>query len=176
MRRPDPSEYFEYYGRYVDLVPDGDIIAILAEEMLRTLDVLAAVPPDLADYRYAPEKWTVKEVIGHVIDAERVFGYRALHFARRDPASLPSMEENEWARASNAAARSMESLAKEYALVRESHIALLKGFDEEMSTLKGTASGYEFSVRTFPYLMAGHEIHHRGVLLDRYLGSGGSGS
>ncbi|NIN70391.1 MAG: DUF664 domain-containing protein [Gemmatimonadetes bacterium] len=169
MKRPDPSEYFEYYGRYVDLVPEGDVLMILAAEMQRTLDVLAGVGPEQADYRYAPEKWSVKEVVGHIIDAERVFGYRALHFARRDPAPLPSMEENDWARASNAATRSIQSLAGEFELVRRSHIALFKSFDEELSTLNGTASGYEFSVRTFPYLMAGHEIHHRGVLLDRYL-------
>jgi uncharacterized damage-inducible protein DinB len=169
MNRPHPSEYFEYYGRYVDLVPEGDVLVILAAEMQRTLDVLAGVGPDMADYRYAPEKWSVKEVIGHIIDAERVFGYRALHFARRDPAPLPSMEENDWARASNAATRSIRSLAGEFELVRRSHIALFKSFDEELSMLSGTASGYEFSVRTCPYLMAGHEIHHRGVLLDRYL-------
>jgi uncharacterized damage-inducible protein DinB len=169
IKRPDPSEYYEYYGRYVDLVPDGDILVILAAEMQRTLDVLAGVGPELADYRYAPEKWSVKEVIGHVIDAERLFGYRALHFARRDPAPLPSMEENDWAQASNAAARSIQSLAGEFELVRRSHIALFKSFDEELSTLSGTASGYKFSVRTFPYLMAGHEMHHRGVLLERYL-------
>ncbi|UCC83902.1 MAG: DinB family protein [Gemmatimonadota bacterium] len=170
MKRPDPSEYFEYYGRYVDLVPEGDILVILAAEMQRTLDVLAGVGPKQADHRYAPEKWSVKEVIGHIIDAERVFGYRALHFARRDPAPLPSMEENDWARASNAAARSIQSLAGEFELVRRSHIALFRGFDEELSKLSGTASGYEFSVRTFPYLMAGHEMHHRSVLLERYLG------
>jgi hypothetical protein len=169
MNRPHPSEYFEYYGRYVDLVPEGDVLVILAAEMQRTLDVLAGVGPDMADYRYAPEKWSVKEVIGHIIDAERVFGYRALHFARRDPAPLPSMEENDWARASNAATRSIRSLAGEFELVRRSHIALFKSFDEELSMLSGTASGYEFSVRTCPYLRAGHEIHHRGVLLDRYL-------
>ncbi len=169
MKRPDPSEYFEYYGRYVDLVPEGDILVILAAQMQQTLDVLAGVDSDQADYRYAPEKWSVKEVVGHMIDAERVFGYRALHFARRDPAPLPSMEENDWARASNAAARSIQSLAGEFELVRRSHIALFRSFDEELSMLSGTASGYELTVRTFPYLMVGHEVHHRGVLLDRYL-------
>lgn len=169
MKRPEPSEYFEYYGRYVDLVPEGDILVVLAAEMQRTLDVLAGVGPELADHRYAPEKWSVKEVVGHVIDAERVFGYRALHFARRDPAPLPSMEQNDWAEHSNAATRSLESLAGEFELVRRSHIALFRGFDEQLSKLSGTASGYEFSVRTFPYLMAGHEIHHREVLLERYL-------
>jgi uncharacterized damage-inducible protein DinB len=169
MKRPDPSEFFEYYGHYVDLVPDGDVFVTLAAQMQQTLDVLAGVDPELANYRYAPEKWSVKEVIGHVIDAERVFGYRALHFARRDPAPLPSMEQEDWARASNAANRSIQSLAGEFELVRRSHIALFKSLDEESSTLRGTASGYEFTVRTFPYLMAGHEIHHRQVLLERYL-------
>jgi len=170
LRRPDPSEYSEYYRRYVDLVPDGDILVILAAQMQQTLDVLAGVGPDLADHRYAPDKWSVKEVVGHMIDAERVFGYRALHFARRDPTPLPSMEENEWARASNAATRSIQSLAGEFEQVRRSHIALFHSFDEESGALSGTASGYEFTVRTFPYLIAGHEIHHRGVLLEKYLG------
>jgi uncharacterized damage-inducible protein DinB len=170
MRRPSQSEYFEYYARYVNLVREGDIIDLMGQEMQRTLDMLADVPEDLEGHRYEPGKWSIKEVVGHVIDAERLFGYRALHFARRDPAPLPSMDENEWARVSNADTRSLHSLAVEFELVRRSHMALFAGFDEEMSVLTGMASGYEFTVRTLPYIMVGHEMHHRSVLADRYLG------
>jgi uncharacterized damage-inducible protein DinB len=170
MKRPRPSEYYEYYGRYVSIVREGDIVDLMAEEMQRTLDMLALVPEDMEGHRYEPEKWSIKEVVGHVIDAERLFGYRALHFARRDRAPLPSMDESEWARVSNADTRSLGSLAEEFELVRRSHIALFASFDEEMSTLSGMASGYEFTVQTLPYIMVGHEMHHRSVLATKYLG------
>ena len=169
IKRPQPDEYFEYYGRYIDKVPDGDICSILANELQVTLDLLGKVPPDREDYAYAPGKWSIKEVIGHVTDAERVFAYRALSFARRDPAHLPSMEENDWVRVSNATQRPLPELADEFAAVRRSSIALFSSFDDEMSQLRGTASGCEFSVRSIAYIIAGHEIHHRGVLEERYL-------
>jgi uncharacterized damage-inducible protein DinB len=170
IQRPDPSEYFEYYGRYITQVPEGDILTILTEELQRTLDLLGSVPPDRGDFSYAPGKWSIKEVIGHLIDAERLFAYRALSFARRDPAHLPSMEQDDWAGVSNAAERTLEALADELEAVRRSSILLFGGFDDEMMALRGVASGYEFSVRSIPYIIAGHEIHHRGVLEERYLG------
>ncbi len=169
IKRPKPDEYFEYYGRYVGKVPDGDILAILADESQRTLDLLRKVPSEREDYAYASGKWSIKEVIGHVTDAERVFAYRALSFARRDPAHLPSMEENDWARVSNAAQRTLAELADEFAAVRCSSLLLFSGFDDEMSRLRGTASGCEFSVRSIAYIIAGHERHNRGVLEERYL-------
>jgi uncharacterized damage-inducible protein DinB len=169
MERPDPSEYFEYYGRYVDLVPDGDIMAILEDEVGKTLDVLSRVPADREDYAYAEGKWSIKEVMGHVIDTERCFGYRAMHFSRNDPSPLPSFEQDDIARESNAAERRLKDLADEFERVRRSHIALFKSFDEEMSMRRGVASGCEFTVRCIPYIIAGHEIHHRGVLVERYL-------
>ena len=169
IERPHPDEYYEYYGRYIDQVPEGDVCSILADQLQITLDVLDSVPGDREDFAYAPDKWSFKEVIGHVTDAERVFAYRALSFARRDPGPLPSMEENEWARVSNAAQRTLAELADEFAAVRRATIALFNGFDDEMLRLRGTASGYEFSVRAIAYIIAGHELHHRGVLEQRYL-------
>jgi hypothetical protein len=167
--RPEPSEYFEYYGRYIDLVPEGDIISVLESELGRTLDILERVPAQLEEYRYQPGKWSVREVIGHVIDAERVFQNRAFHFARRDPAPLPSMEENDYARVSNAGGRPLKELAQEFEAVRRSSIALFKGLDDEAALLSGTAAGYGFSVRSTAYIIAGHEMHHRSVLEERYL-------
>lgn len=168
--RPDPSEYFAYYDTYVRRVPDGDILTVLAEGVAKTLALLDGIPPELEEYRYAPGKWSVREVIGHVIDAERVFAHRALHFARRDPQPLPSMDEGDYARASNAGRRSLRDLADELEAVRKSSIRLFRSFDEATLDYRGTASGYEFSVRSIPYIIAGHEIHHRSVLGERYLG------
>lgn len=169
--RPEPSEYFTYYDTYVRRVPDRDVLSVLAEGIANTLALLDGVPPELEGYRYAPGKWSVREVIGHLIDAERVFAHRALHFARRDPEPLPSMDEGDYARASNAGRRRLQDLADELEAVRRSSILLFRSFDHEMLDFRGTASGYEFSVRSIPYIVAGHEIHHRSVLAERYLGT-----
>ena len=163
MQRPDPSEYHEYYQEYIDNVPEGDIIALLPAELERTLSLLERVPPEQADYRYQSEKWSIKEVVGHIIDSERMFAYRALCFARNDPARLPSFEQDPYAQFSNASRRSLPELAEELTYLRKSNVLLFKSFDEEMSTRRGIASEVEFSVRAFPYIIAGHEIHHRRV-------------
>jgi uncharacterized damage-inducible protein DinB len=176
IQRPESTEYFEYYDTYIRRVPDGDILLLLGENLAETLALLDTVPAGLEEHRYAPGKWSIREVIGHVIDAERVFAYRALHFARRDAAPLPSMEEGDYARYSNAGQRTLRDLAEELAAVRRSSILLFRSFDEEMLDFRGKASGYEFSVRSIPYIVAGHEIHHRSVLAERYLKAGTSKS
>ena len=169
MQRPDPSEYHEYYHRYIDKVPDGDVIVLLSTELERTLALLGRVSSERADYRYQPGKWSIKDVIGHVIDSERTFAYRALSFARNDPASLPSFEQEQYARFSNASRRPLRELAEELECVRKSNVLLFKSFDEDMWTRRGIASDVSFTVRTFPYIIVGHEIHHRRVLEERYL-------
>jgi hypothetical protein len=166
MKRPEPSEHHQYYGRYISKVPDGDIIRILEDGVERTLALLARIPAERADHRYAPDKWSIKEVVGHLIDT---FAYRALCFARKDPAPLPSFEQEQYAQFSNASSRSLTDLAEELGLVRKSHVALFKSFDDESSVRRGVASEREFSVRAFPYIIAGHEIHHRQILKERYL-------
>ncbi len=169
MQRPEPSEHNEYYGLYIGKVPEGNIISILDQQLAQTLDTLSNLPPERADYAYEPGKWTIKEVMGHLIDTERVFAYRALHFARKDPAPMPSLEQDDWAGASNASTRSLEDLLEDFAAVRKSNIALFKSFSDETWMRRGTASGFEFTVRTFPYIIVGHEIHHRLLLQERYL-------
>lgn len=173
MQRPEASEYFEYYGRYIEKVPEGDILSILESELAETLDLLDGLTEERANYRYAPGKWSVKEVIGHLIDVERLFSYRALSFARNDPAPLPSMEQEDWAKFNNASQRTLSELLMEFVAARRSSIAMFRSFDDGMWERQGTASGYRFSVRTFPYIIAGHERHHRGVLQERYLASAG---
>jgi uncharacterized damage-inducible protein DinB len=167
--RPAQPECFEYYWRYIDKVPGGEVIDFLKSGLRQTLEVLGGLSEEQANYRYAPGKWSIKEVIGHVIDTERVFAYRALSFARGDPAHLPSMEQDDWAQASNAGQRSLTELLDDLEATRRCTIALFQSFDEEQTTLKGVASGYEFSVRSIVYIIAGHEQHHREVLEEHYL-------
>lgn len=169
--RPNPSEYFEYYDRYIRRVPERDVLSVLADGLEETLALLDDVPVELEECRYALGKWSLREVIGHIIDTERVFAYRAFHFARRDPAPLPSMEQDEYAEASNAGRRPLGDLAEEFEAVRRSSILLFGSFDDTMLGLRGIASGREFSVRCIPYIVAGHEIHHRSVIIERYLQS-----
>jgi uncharacterized damage-inducible protein DinB len=169
IQRPDPSEYDEFYGRYIDQVADGDVLEILGDGAQQTVSLLGEVSEEKANYAYAPGKWSIKEVVGHVIDAERCFAYRAFNFSRRDPAHLPSFEENDIAAASNADSRTLRDIMEEYESVRRATITLVQSLNDEMLTLTGTASGVEFSVRSIPFIIAGHEIHHRKVLQERYL-------
>ena len=173
MRRPDPSEYDAYYGRYIDLVPEGDILDILEREMVTTQALLASVPPEKEEYRYAPGKWSVREVVGHLIDAERTFAFRCIWVARGAVDPQPSFDQEAWARTSNAGTRRLVALAEEWITLRRDAILLFRGLDEEATGRTGIASGKSFTARTFPWIIAGHELHHRALLERDYLGGGG---
>ena len=121
------------------------------------------------NYRCAPGKWSIKEVIGHLVDSERVFAYRALCFSRNDKNPLPSMEQDDYVTYGNFDRRTLQDLGDEFRYVRLSSIILFKSFDKEIELRRGTASGFEFTVRTFPYIIAGHVEHHLKILKDRYL-------
>lgn len=169
MQRPDTTEYDGFYDTYVSKVPEGDVMELLETSLRRTQELLAGLPAEWESFAYEDGKWTIREVLGHMADTERVFSYRALSFARRDPAPLPGMDQNQWLADSNAGSRSLPSLLADFASVRRASLALFDGFGEEVWDLRGTASGCDFSVRSFPYIIAGHEIHHQGVLEERYL-------
>lgn len=167
--RPDPSEYAPFYAGYIAKVPDGDLIGVLEanlEEFSRTLGALAEVRGGFA---YAPGKWTLKEVIGHVIDAERVFSYRAMWIARGDLAPLPGFDEKPWVPLSGANARSVADLLGEFRAVRAATLALFRHLPADSVTRRGVASGQEVSVRALAWIIAGHAIHHLGILRERYL-------
>lgn len=168
-QRPARTEYADFYAGYVDQVPDGDVLELLEEQLQASLDLFGSLPPDKFDHRYAPGKWTVREVLGHVIDAERIFSYRALRFARGDATALPGMDQEEFMAGVDFSARPMEGLIDEYRHLRLANLALFRSFDEEVLDRTGEASGCRFTVRALVYIVAGHERHHVKILRERYL-------
>lgn len=166
--RPDASEYAPYYQTYVALVPEGDILTILGDQMAETVRLLGRAD-GRADFRYAPGKWSVKEVVMHVMDTERVFAYRALRFARGDETPLAGFEQDDWVARGRVAHRTLDDLATEFQAVRRATIALFKGLDEDSARRAGTANGVRFTVRSIPFIAAGHEAHHVRLLRERYL-------
>lgn len=169
VRRPSTTEYAPFYAGYVAGVPDGDLIEHLERQAEKTVALLGAISEEKSQHRYAPGKWTIREVLGHVIDGERVFTYRALTFARGDTGPLPSFDENAWAATSNAGRRDMKELLVEYRAVRAATVALFRSFGEDDFARSGTASKNPVTVRALAYIVAGHELHHLKILRERYL-------
>lgn len=166
--RPVAAEYAPYYGRYIDKVPDGDLLRTLEDQGRETQAVLARLSEAKALHRYAPGKWSVKEVIGHVTDTERVYSYRALRFARGDATALPGFDENAWVPAGSFDARSLADLAAELDAVRRATLTLFRGLDAAALARRGTASDNAVSVRAIAWIIAGHERHHVALLHERY--------
>ena len=167
--RPAASEYLPYYERYIGLVPEGDVVATLVNQMIETQSLLRALPASVATYRYAPEKWSVNELVGHMIDSERIFTSRALRFARNDPAPMPSFDQNDYVRNATFDSYPLADLASELEAVRHATIFLFRHMDEQAWSRRGVANNAEVSVRALAYIVAGHELHHREILSARYL-------
>lgn len=170
LPRPQAHEYNPYYQKYIEQVPEGDIVETLAREMETTRALLASVPADKEEYRYAEGKWSLREVVGHLIDTERLFSFRALWFARGAQGDMPGMDQNEWARLSTAGSRPLAELAREWAALRESNILFFGSLTEEDGKRQGVASNFEVTVRALPWMMAGHELYHRMLIRRDYLG------
>ena len=166
--RPDATEYAPFYAGYVAGVPEGDIVAVLRDSGREVIDVLAAIPESRGGFRYAPEKWSVREVIGHLVDAERIFGYRALRLARGDATPLPGFEENDYVRSAGSDARALASLVDELRVVREGTVRLFESLPDDAWARRGVVNGREVSVRALAYIAAGHARHHLRVLRERY--------
>jgi uncharacterized damage-inducible protein DinB len=165
--KPAPDEHLPYYGKYIALVGD-DALSALREQERETVRLLTGVDDTKALHRYATGKWSVKEVLGHVIDGERVFSYRALRIARRDRTPMPGFDENQWVPAGAFDARRLVDLVSDFQTTRAATLALFSSFDEEALTERGIANGAEISVRALAHIIAGHELHHRGLLRERY--------
>ena len=167
--RPEPSEYASYYGKYISLVPDGDILASLRQQMNETLALLRGIPESQAAHRYAPGKWSIKELLGHLMDGERIFAYRALRFARGDQTGLPGFEQDDYIRNASFDDYPLSDLAEEFEHVRQASIFLFQHLNEEAWGRRGAANDSEISVRALAYSIAGHELHHREILRTKYL-------
>lgn len=164
---PAADEHGPDYAKY--LAPlSGDMLERLQSQAKTTAALLAATPESRAGHRYAEGKWSVKEVVGHLSDGERVFSYRALRFARADATDLPGFEENEWVANANFDRRTLASIAAEFAAVRAATLALFASLDDEELLRRGTANGQEVSVRALAAILVGHERHHVGLLRERY--------
>jgi len=171
VTRPQPTEHVPYYSKYIEQVPESDAIAALENQIADALALLRTIPESKGDHRYGPDKWTIKEVIGHVIDGERIFAYRALRFARKDSTPLAGFEENDYVPAGNFGRRALKDLVTEWELVRRANLAFFKGLDAEAWSRAGTANGNSITVRALAYIMAGHGRHHVHLLQTRYLAS-----
>jgi uncharacterized damage-inducible protein DinB len=169
MRKPLPHEYPHYYARYINRVRVGEISTTLDEQKEEMRNFLNGLGEEAAQYRYAPGKWSIKEVIGHIIDVERIFVYRALRFARNDKTSLPEFDQEEYIKQANFDSRSLIDLADEFYTVRDATIAMFTHFDETVFNREGIASDQKFTVRSIPFIIAGHESHHREVIEKKYM-------
>ena len=169
IRRPQGEELGAYYHGYLAAVPAGDVLALLAQGLAETHALLARFGEARGAYRYAPGKWSVKDVVGHLIDAERVFAYRALRMARGDATPLAGFEQDDYVAAAGADRRTLADLQAELTSLRQANLRFFHGLEPAAWDRRGTASGNPFVVCAFPYLLAGHEIHHRRVLIERYL-------
>jgi hypothetical protein len=167
--RPGPGEYAEYYETYVRAAGDGDPMTGLETQRRAWVDAVRGLSDAQASFRYAPGKWTIREVLSHVIDAERVFTYRALRFARGDETPLPGFDQEQWQRWTNADSRPLDDLVEEFGHVRGASISLFRGLPAEAFTRRGVASGYPFSVRAILHVTLGHGAHHLAILQERYL-------
>lgn len=168
LSRPAPDEHDPYYARYIDRVPDGAVLDRLAAQRDELAELLAPLDDEAALRRYAPGKWTVKEVLGHIIDAERIFTYRALRIGRSDPTPLAGFEQDPYIAAGRFDRRPLRALLAEWRAVREATLALLEGFEPEAWSRRGTASDAPVTVRALAYISAGHVEHHLAILRERY--------
>ena len=167
--KPQPSEYAPYTIQYIGLLPDdGLILKHLDDNLLATSEFLRALPEQKLTYRYADGKWTIKEILAHLIDDERIYAYRALRFARDDQTELPGFDQDAYALESGANIRSLDDLLEEFAIVRRSTIALFNSFEDRVLTRSVIASGNVMSVRAAAYHIAGHELRHLNIIRERY--------
>lgn len=174
LRKPQPEEVPPYFTRYVDKVVGADVLAVLERQAAEVQALLGGLTDAQADYRYEPEKWNIREIIGHLADAERIFVYRALAFARADATPLPGFEEDEYVANARFAERPLADLLNELATVRAATLAFFRGLNDAELSRTGTAGQRTVTVRALASVIAGHEAHHLGVIRERYLTPAGA--
>ncbi len=163
------TDYPAYFGTYINHVQNDDCIVAMEENLSDFVTFIENISVEKYNYKYQEDKWTIKDIVRHIIDAERIFAYRALRFARFDRTPIPGFEENDYAANVNTSTIEMTDLLQEFILVRKSTIKLFESFTEEMLAAKGIASGKEISVLAIGFIISGHAIHHQNVVRERYL-------
>lgn len=169
IQRPEAHEYAPFYAGYIQLVAEGDLLQLLESQQAATIKLLSGIAEDKAGYRYAPGKWSLKEVLGHMLDTERIMSYRALSFARGEQGQLPGFDQDEYVGHAGFDARPLESLLAEYATVRQATLSLLRSFSDEAWSRRGIMNNNRVTVRALGYVIAGHELHHLNVIRSHYL-------
>lgn len=169
MTKPGSDEYAAYYQKYVALLPDSDVVAILSSQLDSTTALLGSIDETKAGSRYAPDKWSIKELVGHLIDTERVFAYRAMRFARNDQTPVSGFEQDDYVLHGEFDSRTLADLAAEFEHLRRSNIHFFQGLGEGAWGRRGTANDSEVSVRALAHIIGGHEAHHVNILRTRYL-------
>lgn len=169
MRRPESTEYAKFYAGYVSLVPETDVMTALQDQVFDFETLLADISDEQGDYAYAENKWTIRELLGHMIDGERVFSYRAFRISRSDETPLASFEENAYVANSNFKNRTLRDLVEEFSCLRNANVLMFQNMDETAWSRIGTASDAKVSVRALAYIMVGHVRHHLHILRERYL-------
>lgn len=169
LQRPADHESHDYFKLYINQVTGDDFLQTLKDSLSSTLELLKNLEDSKWDYRYAEGKWSIKEVMIHIMDTEKIFAYRALRFSRNDMTSLPGFDQDDYAPFYNAENRSIKSILKEFKAVRKATIAMYKNFSDEMLNRIGTASEHPVSVRALGFMIAGHEVHHVKIIRERYL-------
>lgn len=168
IARPESGEYAPYYDRYISLVKGDNILETLDELRRQFVLMMSGRSEEEGNFRYAPGKWTVKELIGHLNDTERIFAYRALRIARGDQTPIEGFEQDDYVRSADFNARSLEEMVEDYIAVRRATLSLLRNLPAEAWTRKGIANNNEVTVRAIAYTLAGHDLHHRRILEERY--------
>jgi len=173
VARPQPGEYAPYYERYISLIQGEEILNTLDQQRRQTMLLLSGRDEEDGDFRYAPEKWSAKEVIGHICDSERIFAYRALRISRADSAPMEGFEQDDYVRNGRFAQRPLADLVEDFIAVRRATLSLLRNLDEAAWLRRGIANQNEVTVRALAYIIAGHEVHHRGILEEKYFAARG---
>lgn len=168
VARPETGEYAAYYEKYISLVPGNDVAGALETQRVQTMQLLAGRSERDGNFRYAADKWTVKEVLGHLADSERIFTYRALRIARGDQTPMEGFEQDDYVRGGRFGERPLASLVEEFADVRSASLALFRSLGKEAWSRRGMANKNEVTVRALAFITAGHELHHRQILEERY--------
>lgn len=169
MNRPEKEEYNEYYETYISLVPETEIVPVLENQIAEIEDLVGEIPEEKGTFAYAEGKWTIKDILGHLSDGEKLFAYRALRISRADKTPIEGFEQDGYVENGNFNRRTLADLLEEFVSLRKANLYFFRNLDDAAWVRLGTASGYPFSVRALAYISAGHVRHHLNILKTRYL-------